>query len=562
MLSVGNSTFSNPILPGFHPDPSCIFVPQWDDTFFCASSSFNAFPGIPIHASKDLKNWKLIGHALNRREQLPELMETNKSTSGIWAPAIRYHEGTFYLVTTLVNDDRLANDASRWDNVIFKAKNPYHPASWSKAIHFEFEGYDTSPFWDVDGKAYVTGSHAFHVLANLDTGEVGQWITLWNGTGGPAPEGPHLYHKDGYYYLLIAEGGTGILHMVTMARSRSMNGPYEPAPSNPLLTNANTTNYFQTVGHADIFQDATGNWWGVALSTRSGPDWKYFPMGRETVMTPITWEEGQFPIFSPVNGEMGGWSFPPRNVDIDGTGPFITEGDDINFEPGSSLPAHFTHWRFPISESYTISPPGHPNVLRLGPSKLNLTALNGNYVGPAGQTFVGRRQQDTLFTYSVNLDFSPGAAEEEAGVSVFLTQNHHLDLGVVMLPANRSTAPFPGTNNTVPSDPTELIPQFRFRAESFLPVPSPAILPVPSAWVGKPLRLEIKASNMTHYALSAGPAGALSEMQTVMTVSNDLVSWGFTGTILGVYCTSNGREGTTPAYFSKWKYVPQGQFKN
>jgi beta-xylosidase len=131
----GNSTINNPILPGFHPDPSCIFVQEWDDTFFCASSSFNAFPGIPMHASKDLQTWKLIGHVLNRPEQLPKLAETNRSTrygasaetstgvvvltrsSGIWAPTIRYNKGTFWLVTTLVDDDRPQTDFSRWTNV-------------------------------------------------------------------------------------------------------------------------------------------------------------------------------------------------------------------------------------------------------------------------------------------------------------------------------------------------------------------------------------------------------------------------------------------------------------
>lgn len=163
VLAAGNTTYSNPILPGFHPDPSCIYVPEWDNTFFCASSSFNAFPGIPLHASKDLQNWKLIGHVLNRREQLPRLAETNRSTSGIWAPTLRFNNNTFWLVTTLVDDDRPQSDDSRWDNIIFKGNDPYDPASWSNAIHFDFVGYDTEPFWDVDGKTYITGAHAWQV---------------------------------------------------------------------------------------------------------------------------------------------------------------------------------------------------------------------------------------------------------------------------------------------------------------------------------------------------------------------------------------------------------------
>ncbi|KAI1504716.1 glycoside hydrolase family 43 protein [Biscogniauxia marginata] len=572
MLQGHNSTYYNPILPGFHPDPSCIFVPEWNDTFFCASSSFDAFPGIPIHSSKDLQNWKLIGHALNRREQLPRLAETNRSTSGIWAPTLRYNDGTFWVVTTLVDDDRAADDASRWDNIIFRCDDPYEPLSWSNATHFDFEGYDTSPVWDSSGKAYIVGGHAWRVfpgllLAEVDlyTGEVGEWISIWNGTGGTAPEGPHIYLKDGWYYLLAAEGGTGLEHMVTMARSKHLYGPYQADPENPELTNANTTNYFQTVGHADLFQDASGNWWGAALSTRSGPDYTNYPMGRETVLVPVTWNSNEFPIWSPVSGEMNGWALPPVSKDIIGPGPFVSEGDTINFEPGSTLPAHFTHWRYPIPKSYIVSPPGRPYTLRLLPSRLNLTALNGNYAGPSGQTFVGRRQQDTLFTYSVDLDFMPTALGEEAGVSAFLTQNHHLDLGIAMLPVNSSTGAFPGTSLPVPADgnlSSELTPQFRFRGISSSPVPGDMILPVPKDWVNKTLRLEIRASNMTHYSFSAGPAEAMSQMRTILDVSNAAVSWGFTGVILGVYCTTNGYDGNTPAYVSRWRYVPQGQFRD
>ncbi|KAI1326600.1 glycoside hydrolase family 43 protein [Xylariaceae sp. FL0255] len=571
LQNASNSTFFNPILPGFHPDPSCIFVPEWNDTFFCASSSFNAFPGIPLHASKDLQNWKLIGHVLNREEQLPTLTETNGSTSGIWAPSIRFHEGTFWVVTTLVFDNKTETDASRWDNIIFRSNDPFDLTSWSIPVHFKHEGYDPSPVWDIDGKTYIVGAHAWEVYpsillaeANLNTGEVGNWTSIWNGTGGIAPEGPHIYIRDGWYYLLIAEGGTGINHMATMARSKNLFGPYEADPANPVLTNANTTEYFQTVGHCDLFQDAAGDWWGVALSTRSGPEYLNYPMGRETVMVPVSWDNANsFPTWSPVRGTMSGWPMPPENKQIPGPGPFITSGDVIDFAPETSLPAHFTHWRFPIAGSYTVSPPEAPYTLRLNPSRLNLTALNGNYAGPTGQTFVGRRQQDTLFVFSVDLDFglsignTPSAlpsVQSEAGVSVFLTQNHHFDLGVVWLPSNNS--------NGTQDNGTSLSPYLRYRGISYVSVPADVLVPVPATWREKKLRLEIRASNSTHYALAAGPADAMSQMMTVIEVSNAPVSWGFTGVILGIYCTSNGFNGSLPAYFSRWRYTPQGQFRN
>lgn len=203
--------------------------------------------------------------------------------------------------------------------------------------------------------------------------------------------------------------------------------------------------------------------------------------------------------------------------------PYIGRSDDkIDFAPGSSLPGHFTYWRFPIEENYQVSPPGHPNNLALIPSKLNLTAYNGNYAGPSGQTFVSRRQEHTLFTYSATLDFSPEIIEEEAGVTVFLTQNHHLDLGLVMLPVGPS-------NSTTSS---ELALHLRFRGISEDPVPGPLVKPVPESWKGKPLKLEIKAANETHYWFSAGLAQEGAETETLVAASNDLVSWGFTGNVI------------------------------
>ncbi|KAJ7161505.1 glycosyl hydrolase [Mycena crocata] len=417
----------NPILPGFHPDPSCIFVPKWNDTFFCASSSFNAFPGIPIHASKDLQTWRLIGNALSRPEQLSSLTSAVGGTSGIWAPALRYHDGEFFILTTLVFDKMPIDDTARWDNIIFRTKNPYAANAWSDPLHFSFDGYDTSPFWHKDGTVYVHGAHPWQVSPhidqiklNLDTGEATEQVPIWNGTGGLAPEGPHMHLKDGYYYLIIAEGGTGLNHMETAARSKDISGPFTSAPHNPLLTNANTTAFFQTVGHADVFQDSRGNWWGVALSTRSGPEYISYPMGRETVLTNMTWDKGEWPVFQNVSSVIHGPILPPR-PHIRGDGPLISSPDSIEFTPKSTLPLHFAHWRIPDAKAYAISPAGHENTLRLLPSLLNLTGFDANSA-PTPQTFVGRRQVHSRFVYSVDMQYTPRAAEEEAGISVFLTQ--------------------------------------------------------------------------------------------------------------------------------------------
>ncbi|KAL3488041.1 glycosyl hydrolase [Aspergillus germanicus] len=542
-----NLAFRNPILPGFHPDPSCIFVPEWDDTFFCVTSSFGAFPGLPIYASKDLQNWKLIGNALNREEQLPELGLLNSTTGGIYAPTLRYKDGTFWLVTTLVHADYPRNDTSRWNNIIFNTKNPYREETWSLAVRFDFEGYDPSPFWDRDGQAYMVASYYWRkelaikiAQINLHSGRTGPWETIWSGTGGIAPEGPHIYYTDRMYYLVIAEGGTAEGHMVTMARSRHLKGPYEANPANPVLTAANTTNFFQTVGHADLFQDAADNWWAVTLATREDSSHEHYPMGRESVLTPVRWEKGQWPVFSPVEGTMEGWPRPVTSH-VPGDGPWVGGDDDVDFAPGSSLPRHFTYWRFPRAKDYEISPNDRPYTLKLNPSIANLT-YDGASAPPGGQSFLGRAQEHTLFTFSVDMDYSPRAGNQEAGVTVFLQQNQHVEMGVVVS----------GSDNQ---------PYLRVRGVSAVKQPPEYSIPLPGTWIGEKLHLEIKAFNFTHYSMSAGPANARSQMKTLAYVNNAIFGGrSFTGTFVGVYATSNGGNGTTPAYFSNWSYTAQGQF--
>ncbi|KAF8590711.1 glycoside hydrolase family 43 protein [Ramaria rubella] len=558
------TSYNNPVIPGFHPDPSCIHVPEWDNTFFCATSSFNAFPGIPVFESKDLINFKQIGNVLNRPSQLPGLAHTNGSTSGMWAPSLRFHEGTFWVVTTLVYDHLPQDDAARWDNMIYKTTNPYSN-SWSDPVHFTFEGYDTSPFWASNGDTYVQGSHAWQVrpviqgfIIDLDTGAMGTIMDLWNGTGGLAPEAPHLFLKDDFYYLMIAEGGgTGLNHMVTMARSRDIFGPFESNPANPVLTNANTSQYCEyhfalTVGHADLFTDTNGNWWAVALSTRSGPDFVYYPMGRETVLTPVTWKTGNWPTFTPVRGEENG-PLPVENKNIVGEGTWEGTSESLTFSPGSSLPNHFVYNRFPDPNAYTISPPNHPHTLRLSPSVLNLTGLDGRSAATP-QTFVGRRQEHVQFTLEATLDFDPKQDEEEAGLTVFLNQAQHFDLGIVALsPQAAVQAGYKGTPNS-----TGLSQYIRMRdisanstnAGADDTISRPGIAPLQEN-VSK-VRLQVEAVNNTWYAFRYN---AESEWTTVGWGVSSEVSGGFTGTILGMFATGNGEEGSDPAYFSDFSYI-------
>lgn len=306
---------------------------------------------------------------------------------------------------------------------------------------------------------------------DLTTGApLGATFKVWNGTGDRNPEGPHLYRKDNWYYLLIGEGGTETNHSVTMARSKTLRGPYEGYDKNPVLTAKGTENYFQTVGHADLFQDAAGNWWGVALATRSGPEWVNYPMGRETVLVPVRWEEGEFPVFETVRGRQMGPL--PREREAPGRGPRVAEGDVFDFEPGSRLSRQVVHWRIPRGESFTISPRGHPNTLRILPSRVNLTSDAGYQPTEEGLAFLARKQTSTKFRFSVDLVFEPGTGSGEAGVSVFLTQLQHIDLSVV--------------HRKINSGDKKLVPHLKLSVESSGKpdenVPETSVVPIPQSW--------------------------------------------------------------------------------
>ncbi|KAJ0346621.1 hypothetical protein COL154_013433 [Colletotrichum chrysophilum] len=475
-----NQTFHNPILPGWNSDPSCTFVKELDNTFFCTTSSFLAFPGVPVYASKDLVNWKHASNALTKADQLPELYRNSGQSEGIWASTIRYHEGTFYLITSYVSW------FEGWGPkiLLFTTKDPYDDSAWTGPLHIENPADDIDPdiFWD-SGKVYMS------VAAGIYISEID-------------------------------------------------------------LTTGSATEPLKTVGHADLFQDASGNWWGVALATRSGPAWENYPMGRETVLFAVTWDEGEWPVLDRVRGTMTG-PLPPTNKNIPGDGHWADEPDVVDFAPGSDIPRHFVFWRPPKESLFAISPDGHPNTLEISPSPVNLSGTPDFNPQEDGLGFIARKQSATLFNYTVDVDFKPEVEEEEAGVTVFLTQVQHIDLGIVNLP---------GCSNTT------LIPHFRFRVEASgkpnITVPEEVVLPVPKAWRSDPVRLFASAVSDSEYVFGAAPISKPEEYVQIGSASGLIVSGGsgpFTGTIVGAYATNNGGEGKTPAYFSRWRYTQVAQ---
>ncbi|KAJ0419171.1 glycosyl hydrolase [Aspergillus carlsbadensis] len=539
-----NSTLMNPFLPGFYPDPSCIFVPEFDDTFFCASSSFLAFPGLPITASRDLQSWTLISHAFNRPEQLPVFAGLQSPSGGIWAPTLRYRDGLFYLVSTCVVDDLPANDSSRWNNFIITTDNPYCSKCWSDPAYFTADGYDPDIFWDDDGQAYVTWSLLWNVrpgimqsTINVDTGEVGTALNVWNGTGGLAPEGPHIYKKGGHYYLLIAEGGTGLNHMVTIARSRKITGPFESNPVNPILSNANTTEYLQAVGHADLFYDNAGNWWGTALSMRLNLQARAAPMGRESVLYPVTWKDGEWPVLGHVQGYISSWPFPHSPAGEALPGIPVATSENIDFTKADKVPANLIYYGLPNARSHKLLGEG----LCLTPSSTGKTSLEK-------VTRISRRQSHTLFTYRVDVNWSPKKQGDESGVSVFVDPDNHFDLGIVQLPARKRGA---GSSRYL-----------QFQAKGNKTISQTTLTDFPADWGNGPITLEIKAFNATHYAFSAGPAEHDSQLQTIAVAPSGLLQPYFTGAVVGVYTKAITSRSRAEACFTHWTYRGEAQYRD
>jgi hypothetical protein len=277
-----------PVIAGFYPDPS---VCRAGDAYYLANSSFEFVPGVPVWRSADLLSWTQAGNALTRPAQLPE--HPGAASTGIYAPTLRHHGGRFWLVTTNVLEVRRGQ-------LIVTAEQAEGP--WSDPVYVTGAiGIDPDLAWDEDGTCHLTWASALPTLygiasvpINPATGAMlAEPRLLWNGTGLAHPEGPHLYRTGGWWYLLLAEGGTERGHAVTIARARTLDGPFEPAPRNPILTHRSTSDPVQSTGHADLVELADGSWAMVYLGTRPhGQTPGYHVLGRETFLAGVDWVDG------------------------------------------------------------------------------------------------------------------------------------------------------------------------------------------------------------------------------------------------------------------------------
>ena len=539
--SFGQEVFKNPILAGGYPDPSICKV---GDTFYLVNSSFEYFPGLPIHKSTDLINWELIGHGLHRESQASSTVNLVdvQSNGGIHAPTIRYNKGVYYIISTNVYYDAEKNKTDMV-NFIITANNPAGP--WSDPIHIEgAPGIDPDLFFDDNGRVWYVGNQAPENpsfdgegeiwLQELDLNEyslIGERHLLWRGAcGGVWAEGPHMYKKDGKYYLIIAEGGTSFNHAVMVAMSENIEGPYISNPRNPILTSRHLSydNWVNSTGHGDIVELDNGRYYMVILGIRNEIN-RGSNMGRETFIAPLSWEREPFewkenkdlwPVVSPISGKV-----EKENEVIFKNSTQINSynfRDDFN---SKTLGLKWNFRRLPLENIYSLDK--REGFLRI--------FSNQNIIKERHRAaLMGFKQNQTNFEYFTGMNFNPENNKSEAGISIFQKDDNYLNFTVVKKDGNFFIKVNAYNNNKLILKDEQLIPDYK----------------------GK-IKLKI-SSEEGEYKLFYSTRGFRYRLFDKL--KNDiLLSKGYTGAHIGLYITSNGEDSNDYVDFDYVDYSVKNQ---
>jgi xylan 1,4-beta-xylosidase len=406
----------NPILPGFNPDPSIVRV---GDDYYIATSTFEWFPGVQIHHSRDLVHWQLLTRPLTRPSQLNMLGDPD--SCGIWAPCLSFADGLFYLVYTDVKRYGRttvggSSGVSLRDFHNYLVTSPRIDGEWSDPVYLHSSGFDPSLFHDDDGRKYIVnmlwdhrpGKNRFAgIVLQEYSAKQGQLIgptrTIFKGTPLGLTEGPHLYKRDGYYYLLTAEGGTGWGHAATLARSRTLTGPYELHPDGPLLTARHRPDAeLQRAGHADLVETQDGETYLVHLCGRPIRNRGRCTLGRETAIQRMAWSDDGWLRTADGTGlprvEVPAPRLPAHAF------PTPPAREDFN---GPELPIDFQWLRSPWPEEL-FSLTARPGCLRLY-GRETLGSL-------FRQSLVARRQQAHCYHAATVVEFEPEHFQQIAGL--------------------------------------------------------------------------------------------------------------------------------------------------
>jgi alpha-N-arabinofuranosidase len=508
------SHYYNPILPGWYSDPS---ICSNGKDYFLVTSTFSYFPGVPIFHSKDLVNWKQIGHVLDRPSQLK--LDGQGVSGGIFAPAIAYnkHNQTYYMITTNVGGG----------NFFVKTKDPF--GEWSDPVWLpDVHGIDPSFFFDDDGKAYIVNNDAPEGPPLYDGHRairVQEFDTKTEKTFGPRKvlidggihpeekpiwiEGPHLYKINGVYYLMAAEGGTGPQHSEVILKGTSPMGEFKAWNKNPILTqrhlHADRNNPITCAGHADLIQAAEGDWWAVFLACRPIKN-KFENLGRETFLMPVRWSTDGFPIITEADAEIpliGQRKGVIRNDQVTFGNFRITD----NFND-STLAMTWATLRSPAKDLYSLTD---------NKGYLALRCANVSAAEKKTPAFISRRLQHHTFECTTNFWFEPANEADAAGLLLFKDETHQYFLSVRGSGNGKKIAV-----EKVSSGGTEVL----------------AITGIETS--DQPVGLRVRSNGMTYsfdYAVKRDEWQKLLEGVDAHYLST-ANSFGFTGTNIGLYATS------------------------
>jgi alpha-N-arabinofuranosidase len=512
-------TFRNPILSGCYPDPSICRV---GEDYYLVTSSFEYFPGLPIFHSRDLIHWEQIGHVLDRPSQLD--LDEVRPSGGLYAPTIRYHNGTFYVINTLVDAKQ------RSGNFIVKSTLPQGP--WSEPNWIEgADGFDPSLFFNEDGRVWLTANrleegeyypgHTEIYLRELDIEKMklkGDETILWDGAvkGAVWTEAAHIFNVNGYYYLLASEGGTAHHHCVTLARSKTIAGPYEANRGNPILTHRHLGLDHPIVGtgHADLVETQNGEWWLVLLGMRPYGGY-YYNLGRETFLVPARWEDDWL-IISPGTGRVE-FEYPAPNLP-----EHVWAGnpprDDFD---NKTLAYQWNFLRTPRDNFYDLAE--RPGFLRLRLRPQHLSECSN-------PSFVGRRQQHIRFTAMASLQFEPLSADECAGLVLIQNKDFHFRFTITQEEERVIT----------------LIKRAHGRDEKL------ASQTMPSTRCA--LKVTANEQNYSFYYSTNDQWHSLIENVDGRILSTP-VAGGFVGAYIAMYASSNGQPSTNCADFDWFEYI-------
>lgn len=527
-------TYRNPILPGFHPDPS---VTRVGDEYYLVTSSFQWFPGIPVFRSKDLVHWTPVGYALDRKSQLD--LGGIQDSLGIWAPDIQYLDGVFFIAYT---DMRRYNKHDRRDKVIenklITASDPAGP--WSDPVTINGNGIDPAIFRDDDGRTYwinqVYGPDTYSMgilCQEIDLSSaalLGEARVLWPGTKAGYTEGPHLYKREGWYYLLTAEGGTGHNHQCSIARSRDLWGPYETIPGVSILTMRDAWREvgISRSGHGDFIEVGGDLRYIAFLAARPFGGEDHANPGRETFLLPVEWTAEGWPVVNGGRGATFECPFPPL-PESEGYAPPVREDFD-----GSELPFDFNFCRNPEPTGWSLD--ARPGFLRLRGSTRDLCSLDH-------ENLVARRQEHITFSAATLLDFDPADEHSEAGLTCYYDTRDYLKLAVTH--ANGGRVARLTEHRTLPGPDKAEIGRDSVLGEIPLPDSGPVELRV----AAREQRYQFLAGSDGTLLPVGDPAwGGILSDEFAMTFG-----WGFTGAFVGMYAVDRNGSGAA-ADFDWFEY--------